>query len=74
MDGIPLRDYLSGLVYARADDIFQATLDPIVKNVMQDHFAEDPASEYSQYVAAQVERASVRVTLRTTLCPSACVC
>jgi hypothetical protein len=49
---IPLRDYLSGLVYARADGIFQASLDPIVKKAMQAHFAEAPASEYSQYVAA----------------------
>ena len=74
MAPIPLREYLSGLVYARADGIFQATLDPIVKNAMQDHFAEDPASEYSQYVAAQVERASVRATPRTTLRPCAFLC
>jgi hypothetical protein len=69
MASTPLRDYLSGLVYARADGIFQASLDPIVRSAMQEHFAENPGSDYSQYVARQVRvdwcvRACVRSCVR----------
>ena len=51
---VPLRDFLSGLMYPRAEAVFQRALDPVVKRVMREHFGE--GNEHRAMLARQQQK------------------
>ena len=52
----PLRDFLCGRTYVKAEIIFQDALDPVVKGAMQVAFPTDPKDASDPYVIALAER------------------
>jgi hypothetical protein len=61
---VSLQDYLSGRLYADAEQVFQQALDPVVREEMRRAFPDaDPASAYNQFKANQKVKADARVQL-----------
>ena len=66
---VPLRDFLSGLMYTRAEAVFQRALDPFVKRVMLDHFGEggEHRAMLERQQRVDIERAEMADRIRACL-------